>query len=282
MQTVASVEELRLLVRAARQRGQRVGLVPTMGALHHGHASLIKAARAQTDFVVVSLFVNPAQFGPNEDFQRYPRPFEADQQLCQAEKVDVLFRPSVEAMYPPGHATAVQVRGLDAILEGAIRPGHFQGVATVVTMLFNQVQPDLAFFGQKDAQQVAVIQQLVRDLHFPIEIIVCPTIRETDGLASSSRNVYLNPKQRQQATVLFRSLELARRMVREGERHAASIRKEMGRLISSAAEAQLDYIEIVDPVTMQPMTELRGKILIVLAVRFGSTRLIDNDLFEVT
>ena len=282
MQTVASVEELRLLVRAARQRGQRVGLVPTMGALHHGHASLIKAARAQTDFVVVSLFVNPAQFGPNEDFQRYPRPFEADQQLCQAEKVDVLFRPSVEAMYPPGHATAVQVRGLDAILKGAIRPGHFQGVATVVTMLFNQVQPDLAFFGQKDAQQVAVIQQLVRDLHFPIEIIVCPTIRETDGLASSSRNVYLNPKQRQQATVLFRSLELARRMVREGERHAASIRKEMGRLISSAAEAQLDYIEIVDPVTMQPMTELRGKILIVLAVRFGSTRLIDNDLFEVT
>ncbi len=281
MRTVTSVEELRSLVREARQRGDRIGFVPTMGALHEGHASLLRAARERTGCVVASIFVNPTQFGPSEDFSRYPRPLDADQRLCQAEKVDLLFLPSVETMYPPGHATAVRVSGLDHILEGAVRPGHFQGVATVVAMLFNQVQPDLAFFGQKDAQQAAVLRRLTRDLHFPIEIIICPTVREADGLACSSRNVYLSPSQRAQATVLYRSLELARRMIREGQRQAALLRQEMGRLIHSAPEAKIDYVEIVDPLSMEPLQALQGQVLIVLAVRFGSTRLIDNDLVEV-
>ncbi|MCS7166833.1 MAG: pantoate--beta-alanine ligase [Gemmatales bacterium] len=278
MQIVATITETRCIIQKARNEGRRIGFVPTMGALHEGHASLIRAARRETDFVVVSIFVNPTQFGPNEDYQRYPRTPEADWALCRREGVDLVFSPSVEEMYPPGFCTWVEVTRLQDVLCGRSRPGHFRGVATVVLKLLNIVQPDIAYFGQKDAQQARIIRQLVHDLNVPIEIRVCPIVREADGLALSSRNAYLSPQERQHATVLYRALQLAQELVNQGECDTSRIRQRMVDLITATPGATLDYAEIVDPETLQPVAQITGPALAALAVRLGSARLIDNQL----
>jgi pantoate--beta-alanine ligase len=276
---VSTEAPLRQFVAAARRAGKQIGFVPTMGALHAGHVSLIEAARAANGFVVVSIFVNPTQFGPNEDFTRYPRPLERDLGLCDG--VDLVFVPDAALMYPPGFQTCVQVKDLSKILEGAARPGHFEGVATVVFKLFNLVQPDRAYFGQKDAQQVRVIQQMVRDLNVPVEIVVCPTMREPDGLALSSRNQYLDADQRREATALNQALEEAEAMIREGERDAAVIERMMADRIAATPGAVLDYAAAVDAGTLRPVKLFRGAVLLALAVKFGATRLIDNRVVEL-
>ncbi len=275
------VEETCRAVGEARQQGRSIGLVPTMGALHEGHASLIRAARAEAGFVVVSIFVNPTQFGPKEDLTRYPRPFEHDVALCESLGVDLIFHPQAAVMYPTGYATYVEVQGLQDVLCGASRPGHFRGVATVVLKLFNIIQPDSAYFGQKDAQQARLIEQLVSDLNLPVALRICPIVREPDGLALSSRNVYLSASERQQATVLYRTLETVRRRIDAGERQAAPLIGEMTGLISQAPAARLDYASIVDFQTLGPIDKLRGRILVALAVYFGTTRLIDNIVLTV-
>jgi pantoate--beta-alanine ligase len=275
---VSTEASLRQAVAAARRAGKPVGFVPTMGALHAGHVSLIEAARAANGFVVVSIFVNPTQFGPNEDFTRYPRPLERDLDLCRG--VDLVFVPDAATVYPSGFQTLVQVNALSNILEGASRPGHFQGVATVVLKLFNLVQPDRAYFGQKDAQQVRVIQQMVRDLNVPVEVVVCPTVREPDGLALSSRNQYLDAAQRREATALIQTLEKAETMIREGERDAAVIERAMADRIAATPGAVLDYAVAVESDTLKPATSFRGAILLAIAVKFGGTRLIDNRIVK--
>jgi pantoate--beta-alanine ligase len=252
-----------------------------MGALHEGHVSLIRAARKECGFVVVSLFVNPTQFGPNEDFTRYPRPFEKDVATCAAERVDLVFAPDVATIYPPDFRTFVEVRELQDTLCGASRPGHFRGVATVVLKLFDIVQSDLVYFGQKDAQQVRIIQQLVRDLDVPVQVRVCPIVREPDGLALSSRNQYLDAEQRRNATVLHRALQAARGLVESGERDPSAVKRALTALISATPGAALDYAEVVDAESLRPMESVRGRILLAVAVRFGPTRLIDNELIEL-
>jgi pantoate--beta-alanine ligase len=273
---VKAIPALRQAVRDARQRGLTTGFVPTMGALHEGHASLIRAARKETGFVVVSIFVNPMQFGPHENLARYPRPFEKDVALCAAEGANLVFAPEVDTLYPTGFRTTVEVGGLQDVLEGASRPGHFRGVATVVLKLFHLVAPDRAYFGQKDAQQVRIIQQMTRDLNLPIDVHVCPIVREADGLALSSRNVFLDADQRKHATVLYRSLEEARGLIERGERSAAVVHRILTQRITAAPGAILDYAAIVDADTLQPVDTLGGRLLIALAVKFGATRLIDN------
>lgn len=270
---------IRKAVREARQRGLRVGLVPTMGALHEGHASLLRAARAECGLVVASIFVNPTQFGPHEDFHRYPRPFEHDVALCTREQVDQIFHPAPEVLYPSGFRTYVEVHGWQDLLEGAQRPGHFRGVATVVLKLLNIVQPDLAYFGQKDAQQALVIRQMVRDLDLSVHIRICPIVREADGLALSSRNQYLDPIQRRHAVVLSQSLRHAQALLAAGERDAATVQKLVTAQLAAAEGAQVDYVAVVNADTLEPLTRLRGDVLIAIAVRFGSTRLLDNALF---
>jgi pantoate--beta-alanine ligase len=272
----STVEAVRQAVTAARRRGLSIGLVPTMGALHEGHASLMRAARAKTGFVVVSIFVNPTQFGPQEDFTRYPRPLEHDLAVCAQEEMDLVFSPEVATLYPRGFCTYVEVHGLQDGLCGASRPGHFRGVATVVLKLFNIVAPDLAYFGQKDAQQARIIQQMVDDLDVPVRVRVCPIVREPDGLALSSRNRYLDPSQRQQAGVLFQGLQEARARIEAGERDAARIRRGLEERIRATAGAALDYAAVVDAATLQPLQRLCGNILLAVAVKFGGTRLIDN------
>jgi pantoate--beta-alanine ligase len=274
-----TVEEVRRAVGQARRQGKDVGLVPTMGALHEGHASLLRAARSAHGFVVASVFVNPIQFGPREDLSRYPRPLEHDLELCGREGVDLVFHPEVAAVYPPGFSTYVEVTGpVQERLCGASRPGHFRGVATVVLKLFHVVQPDAAYFGQKDAQQVRVVRRMVRDLDVPVRVEVCPTVREADGLALSSRNRYLDAEQRKNATVLFRALQEARGRVAAGERDAAHLREVMAARVAATPGATLDYAEVVDADTLQPVAQLRGEVLLALAVKFGETRLIDNEL----
>jgi pantoate--beta-alanine ligase len=247
-----------------------------MGALHEGHASLIRAARAECGFVVVSVFVNPIQFGPNEDLARYPRTWEDDLCLCEHEGVDLVFAPEPAAVYPPGFSTYVEVEGLQDVLCGASRPGHFRGVATVVLKLFHMVGPDVAYFGQKDAQQARIIRQMVRDLDVPVELRICPIVREQDGLALSSRNKYLDPDQRRRAVVLHQALEAARRQVEAGERDARRVREAMADLITRTPGAMLDYAAVVDADTLRPVDRLQGEVLLALAVKFGPTRLIDN------
>lgn len=279
-----SVRELRQAVRQARQEGKTIGFVPTMGALHDGHASLVRQAATDCSFVVVSIFVNPTQFRPSEDFNRYPRTLEHDQSLCRNSGAHLVFVPSVEEMYGTASFAAgematssfVEVPGLSDVLEGKSRPGHFRGVATVVAKLFNQVQPDRAYFGQKDAQQLAVLRQMVRELHFPVHIIACPTLREADGLAMSSRNRYLTPEQRQQSVVLYHALCEARDRVQQGEKDAELLRILMTEMIDGTPGCQLDYALVVNPDNYQPLQRVEGNVLAVLAARFGNTRLIDN------
>jgi pantoate--beta-alanine ligase len=279
---VTDIAPLRDAVAEARRHGRTIGLVPTMGALHAGHLSLIEAARAETSCVVVSIFVNPTQFGPNEDLNRYPRPLERDLELCGAAGVDLVFHPPPEAMYPPGYRSFVEVTGLQDVLCGAARPGHFRGVATIVLKLFNIVQPDRAYFGQKDAQQVRIIQQIVRDLNVPVELRVCPIVREADGLALSSRNSYLEAEERRGATVLYHALTEARRRIEAGERDAAAVLQVMAEQIASVAGAVLDYAAVVDADTLQAPAQIVAErpVLLAVAVRFGSTRLIDNLLIH--
>jgi pantoate--beta-alanine ligase len=271
-----AIEKVRESVAAARTKTLRIGLVPTMGALHAGHISLIRAARAETGYVVVSIFVNPTQFGPREDLSRYPRPLDQDRSICGSEGVDLVFVPDVATVYPPGFETFVEVTQLQKVLCGPSRPGHFRGVATVVLKLFNIVQPDTAYFGQKDGQQARIIQQMVRDLDMPIEIRVCPIVREPDGLALSSRNQYLDPEQRRQATVLYCALETSRRLIDAGERDSSVLLGRMTELIRSDPSALIDYIAIVDADSLKAVDQLEGTVMLALAVKFGETRLIDN------
>jgi pantoate--beta-alanine ligase len=278
----ATVAETRQAVAAARAQGARiVGLVPTMGALHEGHVGLIRAARRQTDFVVVSIFVNPTQFGPHEDLSRYPRPLEQDLAVCGREGSDLVFHPEPATVYAPGFCTFVEVTGLQDVMEGASRPGHFRGVATVVLKLFNIVQPNIAFFGQKDGQQARIVQQMVADLNVPIEVRVCPTVRAADGLALSSRNAYLDAEQRRHAPVLCAALELGRSLIEGGERDPERVRTAMAARIGATPGAVLDYAEVVAADSLRLPESLRGRVMLAVAVRFGSTRLIDNVLVDV-
>jgi pantoate--beta-alanine ligase len=276
MQACETIAAMRAACATARLSGKRVGLVPTMGALHEGHLSLVRAARAQCDVVATSIFVNPTQFGPNEDLAKYPRPFERDCELLRSERIDLLFAPTVEEMYPAGAVTHVNVDGLSERLCGKSRPGHFRGVATVVSKLFHIAQPGVAFFGQKDAAQVAVIRAMVRDLHLPVEIVACPIVREPDGLALSSRNVYLNSEQRSQALVLHRALETVRELYEGGERSSARLIPAGAEEFSREPGVRLDFLEIVDAETLEALETARLGALVAVAGFLGTTRLIDN------
>ena len=281
MKIIRSLRQMQQWADGQRRRGRTIGFVPTMGALHEGHASLMRSARRRCDAVVVSLFVNPAQFGPNEDYARYPRDPKGDSALCRREKVDILFMPTAGAVYPEGHDTKILVGRIGDVLEGAVRPGHFSGVATVVAKLFQIVKPDLAFFGQKDYQQTVVIKRLVRDLNFPVKIIVSPTVREKDGLAMSSRNRYLSDGERGAARFLFKALQKGRERIGQGERDAAAVRDAMALLIQEQPQAQIDYATVVHPETLQEVSKIEGPVVLLLAVRIGKTRLIDNLLVKI-
>jgi len=276
LKVITTIEEMRAACRALRSAGKRLGLVPTMGALHKGHLSLVRAARAQCDAVAVSIFVNPTQFGPNEDLARYPRPFERDRDMLEREGVDLVFAPTVGEMYPAGAATWVTVEELSGKLDGKSRPGHFRGVTTVVSKLFHIVEPDVAFFGQKDAAQVAVIRRMVRDLNFAVEIAACPIVREADGLAMSSRNAYLDAKQRKEALALHRSLMRVEELVRAGERDAAKLLAAGRAEFERKTAVRLDYFEIVDAETLDPVADVSAGALVAVAAYVGTTRLIDN------
>ncbi|SHF49863.1 pantoate--beta-alanine ligase [Desulforamulus putei] len=280
MRLCKTVEEVRSFINSVRSEGKTVGLVPTMGYLHQGHLSLMHEAKRRCDVVVVSIFVNPTQFGPNEDYQTYPRDLQRDAGLAAEAGVDAVFAPEVAEMYPPGFSTFVDVAGVSEPLCGASRPGHFRGVATVVTKLFNIVRPDMAFFGQKDFQQVLVIKRLVEDLNMDVRIVDLPIVREADGLALSSRNVYLSEEERKAALVLSRSLSLARQWVAEGEKDIARLKELVVREIRSEPLADIDYVEILSIPHLKQMDVLQDKALLALAVRFGKTRLIDNTVLE--
>jgi pantoate--beta-alanine ligase len=277
MQIVKTIAEIRAL---RQQLSGTVGFVPTMGYLHEAHLALVKQARRENSAVIVSIYVNPAQFGPGEDFGAYPRDLNRDLELLRVEGVDIVFVPSDEEMYPPEFSSWVDVGKVTERLEGASRPGHFRGVATVVAKLFNIVQPTRAYFGQKDGQQAVVIKRMVADLNMGIEIVVVPTVRESDGLAMSSRNIYLSPKERQAATILFKALTLARQLSQGGEKDAGKIRRQMTSLIQKEPLAQIDYVSIADAETLEELSLLDRPALASLAVRIGKTRLIDNMLLE--
>lgn len=268
--TIAEVRE------AVRGSPLSLGLVPTMGFLHEGHLSLVRRARAECDRVAVSIFVNPSQFGPHEDFSTYPRDLDRDLSLLRAEGVDLVLAPAVEEIYPPGFAASVDVGPIGRALEGVERPGHFAGVATVVAKLFNIFQPDRAYFGQKDAQQVLVVRKLVVDLNFPLEVVACPTVREADGLALSSRNVYLSPPERQAATVLWRALSAARAAHAAGEVDAERLRAAMRAVLAQEPLAHVGYVSVADAATLEELAQVDRPALLSLAVRIGDTRLIDN------
>jgi pantoate--beta-alanine ligase len=273
MQIVKAIPEIRAL---RRKLSGTVGFVPTMGYLHEGHLALVKRARAENSIVIVSIYVNPAQFGPREDFGAYPRDLDRDLDLLRREGTDIVFVPSDDEMYPPGFSSWVDVEKVTERLEGASRAGHFRGVATVVAKLFNIVQPTRAYFGQKDGQQVLVIKRMVADVNMGIEIVVVPTVRESDGLAMSSRNIYLSPQERQAATILFKALSLAVRLWRDGEKDAEKIRQQVAALIQKEPLAQIDYVSIADAQTLEELDLLDRPAVASLAVRIGKTRLIDN------
>lgn len=277
MQILNTVAETRTAIESQRKMGKSIGFVPTMGFLHDGHLSLMEAAKDQTDFVVVSIFVNPTQFGPNEDLASYPRDLERDVELCKSVGVDLIFAPSVSEMYPDGYSTYVDCEGdITNRLCGATRPTHFKGVTSVVSKLFNIVMPDKAFFGQKDAQQVAVIEKMVRDLNYNLEIVPCPIVRESDGLAMSSRNAYLNDDQRKEALVLSRALKRAKDLIEAGERSTETLIGEMIKIIEVSPSAVIDYVSIVDAKTLDAIETINDDFLVALAVKIGKTRLIDN------
>ena len=263
-----------------KREGKRIGFVPTMGYLHEGHLSLARYARGENDIVVISIFVNPTQFGPREDYRRYPRDLKRDLRLAREEGVDIVFYPSVEEMYPTKYRTYVEVEELSNVLCGKSRPGHFRGVTTVCAKLFNIVLPDVAYFGQKDAQQAIIIKRMVRDLNFPLKIKVLPIVREKDGLALSSRNVYLSSEERKEATVLYRSLKIAEQMVKEGVKDSWKIKRRVRSMISRKETAKIDYVEIVSLEDLEPVTVIDKPALLALAVWFGKARLIDNTILK--
>ena len=278
MEIITNIQQMHEWAQAAKEQGQSIGLVPTMGYLHPGHLSLMRAARAENDLVAASIFVNPTQFGPHEDFARYPRDLQADSALTQGVGVDALFCPTVEAMYPPGYSCYVEPEGLSKVLCGASRPGHFRGVCTVVLKLFQIVLPQRAYFGQKDAQQFLILQRMVRDFHLDVAMVRLPIVREADGLALSSRNVYLTREQREQAPTLRRALARAEALYAAGEREAAVLRAALLTELARAPLGNVEYAEIVDLENLQPLTRLEQPALLALAVRFGATRLIDNTI----
>ena len=281
MRVITTLDEMRGYSREARTDGKIVGFVPTMGYLHDGHLSLIAAAREECDVVVVSIFVNPGQFSPDEDFDAYPRDMERDKKLAEGAGADIIFAPSAEDIYTDSFVTNVEITGvLTESLCGRSRPGHFKGVTTVVAKLFNIVEPDISYFGQKDAQQTVVIKKMVEDLNMPVSIRVMPVVREKDGLAMSSRNSYLSPEERHQALGLVRSLERAKEMTLEGEFSLDRIREEMTMVIEKGKDVNLDYIEIVDAQTLEPVESVKGGMLIAVAAFVGGTRLIDNVVIE--
>jgi len=278
MKICKTIDDMRAVSRTARHAGQRLGFVPTMGALHEGHLSLIHAAKATCDVVAVSIFVNPLQFAPNEDLAKYPRTLKRDRELLEKEAVHILFAPTLDEMYPAGAVTYVTVEGLSEKLCGRSRPGHFRGVTTVVAKLFHIVEPAVAFLGQKDAAQATIIRRMVRDLNLPVEILVCPIVREPDGLAMSSRNAYLNPQERKSALVLHSSLTDVRNRFDQGEQNAATLIEAGRQVLAEEPAVRLDYLEIVDPLTLDPMRELTSNALVAVAGFVGNTRLIDNVL----
>ncbi|ABY95445.1 pantoate--beta-alanine ligase [Thermoanaerobacter sp. CM-CNRG TB177] len=273
------ISNVRNIIKEQKLSGKKIGLVPTMGYLHEGHLSLVRIAKKHSDFVAVSIFVNPIQFGPNEDFDRYPRDLERDLKLLEKEGCDLVFAPSVEEMYPSELLTTVNVDKITEKLCGAFRPGHFKGVTTVVAKLFNIFTPDIAVFGQKDAQQVAVIKKMVEDLNFPVEIIKAPIVRESDGLAMSSRNVYLNPEERKAALILSKSLKEAEKLLLNGERNANTIIKKVNEVLNSEPLCKVQYVSCVHPDTLEDLTYIKDKALIAIACFIGTTRLIDNLLW---
>lgn len=281
MELIHRIDELRKELKNHKMNEKSIGFVPTMGYLHEGHLSLIKNAKEDNDIVVVSIFVNPTQFGPGEDFETYPRDLNRDMELAQGAGADIIFHPNVEEIYPENYQTYVEVEKVTKTLCGASRPSHFKGVTTVVNKLFNIVLPNRAYFGQKDAQQTVVIKRMVKDLNMDIEIVVCPIIREKDGLAKSSRNVYLNNDERNQAVILYQSLRKAKELIDNGERNAEEIKKIIEKMIKGKPFAMIDYVSIVSLETLEDISLLQGKILIALAVKFGKTRLIDNINMEV-
>ena len=280
MKLYKRISDLQRDILKLKREGKRIGFVPTMGYLHEGHLSLARYARRENDIVVISIFVNPTQFGPREDYRRYPRDLKRDLRLAREEGVDIVFYPSVEEMYPTKYRTYVEVEELSRVLCGKSRPGHFRGVTTVCAKLFNIVMPDVAYFGQKDAQQAIIIKRMVRDLNFPLKIKVLPIVREKDGLALSSRNVYLSSEERKEATVLYRSLKIAEQMVKEGVKDSRKIKRRVRNMISRKKTAKIDYVEIVSLEDLEPVTVIDKPALLALAVWFGKARLIDNTILK--
>lgn len=282
MKIIKNPYEMQKISEEKRKEGKIIGFVPTMGALHEGHLELIREARKKSDFLVVSIFVNPIQFGPKEDYKEYPRDEKGDIEKCEKEGVDIIFMPDVEDMYEKNFSTYVEVKNLTKTLCGKYRPGHFKGVTTVVTKLFNIVKPHLAFFGWKDAQQLLVIKKMVKDLNFDIEIIGIETVREKDGLAMSSRNFYLNEKERKEASYLYKALLYGKELIEKGERDARKVKEEIKKFINrNAPKGKIQYVEIVDIENLKPLRKIKGEIMIALAVFFGKARLIDNIRIKV-
>ncbi|UCE99141.1 MAG: pantoate--beta-alanine ligase [Planctomycetota bacterium] len=282
MEVAKTIESVRSLVKAARREAKKIGLVPTMGALHIGHISLIETAVKECDFVVVSIFVNPTQFGPTEDFEKYPRPLEADLEICKKAGIDIVFAPATEQMYPRENFTSVNVEKLTEQLCGRSRPGHFRGVATICAKLFNIVQPDIAYFGQKDSQQAIVIKKMVADLNMPLRIAICPTVREPDGLAVSSRNQYLTKEQKKEATYIYKSLQKAQEMIDAGITDCETIIRQMYSILNQAPSIKIEYVSVVDAETVQNIDQIAGKVLVAVAARIGLARLIDNILVDAS
>jgi len=281
MRIIKNIKEMQATSMGLLREGKTIGFVPTMGALHEGHLSLVRAAKKDNDIVVVSIFVNPLQFGPREDFERYPRDLEGDSEKLREEGVDILFFPDMREMYPSDFRTYVEVQGLSEKLCGAFRPGHFRGVATVVTKLFNIVKPSRAYFGAKDYQQTVIIKRLVNDLNMDIEVIVCPTVREPDGLAMSSRNLYLNPEERRAALVIYRTLQEVAGLIKKGEKNPEVLKMHaLNALGSEPLVSSIDYAGIYDPESLEEVSEIKGRVLIAIALRIGQTRLIDNIMVE--
>lgn len=281
MLVIKSIASLRKTLQKIRQRKKRIGFVPTMGALHEGHLSLIRVCRRENDLTLLSIFINPTQFGPHEDFNKYPRAFKKDSSLAKKEGVDIIFHPSVDEMYSRNHLTFVETRGITDILCGRFRPGHFRGVTTVVSKLLNIVEPDSMYLGQKDAQQVAVLKKMISDLNFSVAVKICPTVREKNGLAMSSRNQYLTPKQREEASILYRTLKTAKTKILQGEKNISSLLKSMHQQITEHSSLKVEYIECVHPQTFERIHSIKGRVMLALAGRLDKTRLIDNIVLNI-